>query len=106
RNRAATESTKQKGRYPVMFTSIVLVGLLAASSDGHADPDVAPKSFVILKATPSYADARAVASAAADELAIRMDLRQLAPDRTMGLTFPEEDCRSEFGEYPCYVPRG
>ena len=89
-----------------MFTSIVLVGLLAASSGAHDDSDVVPKSFVILKSTPSYTEARAVAAAAADGLAIRMDLRQLSPDRTMGLTFSEEDCRSEFGEYPCYVPRG
>ena len=94
-----------------MLTSAVfLAGLCtitsAVAGGDAAEPDVVPKAFVILKATPSYADARAAAAAAAETLAIRMDLRQLSPDRTLGLTFPEADCVDEFGEYPCYVPRG
>jgi hypothetical protein len=35
-----------------------------------------------------------------------MDLRDLAPDQDFGLTFSKESCDNEFGEYPCYVPRG
>jgi hypothetical protein len=90
-----------------MLHGIVLAGLFAiTTAAGDGDPDLTPKSFVVLKSTPSYAEARALAGTAAEKLAIRLDLRQLAPDHTLGLTFSEEDCDSEFGEYPCYVPRG
>jgi hypothetical protein len=90
-----------------MFAGITFAALLALTSVPRPDdPDTVRKSFVILKATPSYADARAVASAAAERLAIRLDLRDLAPDGEAGLTFPEDACKNEFGEFPCYVPRG
>lgn len=96
-----------------MLSGLVLVGVLAASTQAHegaapvdVDPDLVPKAFVVLKMTPKYAEARAFASAAAEALAIRMDLRELSPDDSAGLTFPEDDCRQEFGEFPCYVPRG
>lgn len=90
------------------MTAVVALAALVAvtSSAPERDPDVVRKSFVILKATRSYDDARAVAAAAAERLAIRLDLRELAPDVTVGLTFSKESCDSEFGEYPCYVPRG
>jgi hypothetical protein len=94
----------------MISNAVLFAGLYAATTSGAggdgADPDLVSKAFVILKTTESYADARAVAAAAAETLAIRMDLRQLAPDRAIGLTFPEADCVAEFGEYPCYVPRG
>jgi hypothetical protein len=90
-----------------MFAGLTLAALLAVTSVPRSeDPDVVRKSFVIIKATPSYAEARTAAAAAAERLAIRMDLRDLAPDGAVGLTFPEEACKNEFGEFPCYVPRG
>lgn len=90
-----------------MLPGITLATLVALSAVPRTeDPDVVRKSFVILKATHDYAEARALAGAAAERLAIRLDLRDLAPDRDVGLTFPEEACKNEFGEYPCYVPRG
>jgi hypothetical protein len=98
--------TPRKGA-TVTTTAIVLVTLFAASpAASREDPDVVPKAFVILKKTSSYADARAVASDAAEQLALRMNLRDLAPDPTLGLTFSEDACKSGFGEFPCYVPRG
>jgi hypothetical protein len=90
-----------------MTAAVALVALVAVtSSASERDPDVVRKSFVILKSTPSYADARAVAAAAAERLAIRLDLRDLEPNADAGLTFSKESCDNEFGEYPCYVPRG
>jgi hypothetical protein len=90
-----------------MTALVALAALVAVTSPApDRDPDVVRKSFVILKSTPSYAEARAVAAAAAEHLAIRLDLRELAPDAAAGLTFPRESCENEFGEYPCYVPRG
>lgn len=88
-------------------TGFTLAALLTVTSASPSqDPDVVRKSFVIIKATSRYAEARALALAAAERLAIRLDLRDLAPDAEAGLTFPEEACRNEFGEFPCYVPRG
>jgi hypothetical protein len=90
-----------------MTAAVALVALVAVTAPvSERDPDVVRKSFVILKATPSYTDARAVAAAAAERLAIRLDLRDLEPNADVGLTFSKESCDDEFGEYPCYVPRG
>jgi hypothetical protein len=90
-----------------MFAAVSLAALLAVTATPpSSDPDVVRKSFVIIKATPDYAEARALAAAAAERLAIRLDLRDLAPDGDVGLTFPKEACTEEFGQYPCYVPRG
>jgi hypothetical protein len=91
----------------VIPTAVVLATLLMTPPANVGPPtDVVPKSFVILKATPSYADARSIAATAAEELALRLNLRELAPHATLGLSFPEDTCESEFGEFPCYVPRG
>jgi hypothetical protein len=90
-----------------MFAAVALAALVAVTPPTpEQDPDVVRKSFVIIKSTPSYAEARALATAAAERLAIRLDLRELSPDADVGLTFSQESCTSEFGEYPCYVPRG
>lgn len=90
-----------------MFAAVALAALVAVNASApDRDPEVVRKSFVIIKATPSYAEARAIAAGASERLAIRMDLRELAPDPEAGLTFPKDACASEFGEYPCYVARG
>jgi len=89
-----------------VIPAAVLVLMLATSVEPPEPPDVAPKSFVIVRSTTSYDEARAVAVAAAEQLAFRLNLRELAPDTALGLTFPEDDCKNEFGSFPCYVPRG
>ena len=90
-----------------MFAAAAFAAFVAVTASApDRDPDVVRKSFVIIKATPSYAEARAAAVAAAERLAIRLDLRELVPDVSMGLTFSQDACASEFGEFPCYVPRG
>ena len=87
-----------------MFAAVALASLVAVTSSApDRDPEVVRKSFVIIKSTPSYAEARLLAAAAAERLAIRLDLRELAPDGDVALTFPKESCDDEFGEYPCYV---
>ena len=90
-----------------MFAAVTFAAFVAVTSSApDRDPDIVRKSFVIIKATPSYAEARALAAAAAERLAIRLDLRELVPDVSVGLTFSQDACASEFGEFPCYVPRG
>jgi len=90
-----------------MTAAVALAALVVVTSTApERDPDIVRKSFVIIKSTPSYADARALAAAAAERLAIRMDLRDLEPNADVGLSFSKDSCTNEFGEYPCYVPRG
>jgi len=90
-----------------MIPVVALSALVAVTSSApDRDPDVVRKAFVILKSTASYAEARALAATAAERLAIKLDLRALVPDGSMGLTFSQDACTSEFGEFPCYVPRG
>lgn len=90
-----------------MFSVAAFAALVAVTSPHpDRDPDIVRKSFVIIKSTPSYAEARALAVAAAERLAIRIDLRDLAPDASVGLTFSRAACTDEFGQFPCYVPRG
>lgn len=90
--------------------TLVAVAMLQLSATGAGqegqEVEVVPKSFVIVKSTASYADARGVAFAAAEQLALRLDLRDLTPEATLGLTFSEDACQNEFGSFPCYVPRG
>jgi hypothetical protein len=89
-----------------MFPALALAALIVVTSPADHDPDIVRKSFVIIKSTPSYAEARALAASAAERMAIKLDLRELLPDRNVGLTFSEEACTNEFGEFPCYVARG
>jgi hypothetical protein len=90
-----------------MMPVAVFAALVAVTSSvPDRDPDTVRKSFVILRATPSYSEARALAVAAAERLAIRLDLRELVPDASAGLTFSRDACANEFGDFPCYVPRG
>ncbi|HEY4187919.1 MAG TPA: hypothetical protein VGP07_22780 [Polyangia bacterium] len=64
------------------------------------------KSFVILKSTSSYRDARSFADVAARDLNVKLDLRGLARSSKLGLTFSRSQCIGDFGEFPCYAPRG
>ena len=84
-----------------MSAAVALAALVAVTSSApDRDPDVVRKSFVIMKATPSYAEARALAAAAAERLAIRLDLRELAPDSAVGLTFPKEPATTSSASTP------
>jgi hypothetical protein len=54
-----------------MFAAVTFAASSLSPRQPDRDPDIVRKSFVIIKATPSYAEARAAAVAAAERLAIR-----------------------------------
>jgi hypothetical protein len=90
-----------------------MAGLVALAAPARAQTDSFEEdpepwgetSFVIVKSTARYRAAADFARAASRELGVKLDLRGLHPDPTLGLTFPREQCEDD-GEFPCYWPRG
>ena len=90
---------------------IVVLSVLGLARMSRADDSDEPspwvkKSFVILKSTGSYDEAHRFSIAAAKALDARLDLRDLSPDKKVGLTFSRKACQHEIGSFPCYWPRG
>jgi hypothetical protein len=84
-------------------------------SFGQADNPQAyiKKYFLLIQSTKNYDSALVTARAAARQLAIKLDLRDLIPvkDKFVGLSMPKDSCRKyaeeEGGDdYPCYMARG
>ena len=94
-------------RRRVVLTSLVLLAVSVASRGGESE--LSPwveKAFVILKSTSSYEEALSFVKSAAARLNVEVDLRELSADGRLGLTFPRGTCEEEWGEFPCYFPRG
>jgi hypothetical protein len=64
------------------------------------------KSFIIIKSTKSYTEAKAFAIKASKDLKIKLDLRDLKPNKESGLTWNKKECETNGWDYPCYVARG
>ena len=62
--------------------------------------------FVIVKSTPSYAEAHRTALDASRRLGLKLDLRDLSPSENGGLSFPKASCEADGWTAPCYVARG
>lgn len=91
-----------------MKKHILLIALITLSKFSFAQ-DESPytkMSFVIIQSTKSYADAKATATKAAKALKLKLDLRNLKPHKTAGLTDTKKECEDNGWEYPCYVGRG
>jgi hypothetical protein len=63
-------------------------------------------SFVIIQSTKNYTEAKATANKAAKALKLKLDLRNLKPHKTSGLTDTKKECEDNSWDYPCYVSRG
>lgn len=73
-----------------------------------AQDDVEPyikKYFTIAASTKDYSVAKRKAFKVAEQLDIKLDLRNLHP-RKEGLSFPDSVCINNGWEAPCYVARG
>lgn len=94
-------------RFGVVAT--ILLSFVAAGVSGASEDKPSPwveKSFVILKSTGRYEEALSFLKSAEARLNVKVDLRGLAPNATRGLTLPKSRCEEEWGEFPCYFPRG
>jgi len=94
-----------------VFQLLATLWIMAASSVAAVDdPDPNPwidVSFLIVRSTSDYAEARRVLQGAHDKLGIAINLRGLIHDPRHGLTWPKQDCdRDPLYPFPCYVARG
>ncbi len=46
------------------------------------------------------------AADASKRLKLKLDLRELSPNKEIGLSHNEKACENDFGFFPCYVARG
>ena len=82
-------------------------GFLSAQDDEFDESSLwAERSFVIVGTTENYDAAIEIASDASYHLDLLLDLRELSPDSTIGLTWSPEICDGTGWEHPCYVARG
>lgn len=97
------------------LAALVVVGIVGgmvvyAQEFGQEEEDRswewAERSFVIAKSTTDYDEALDAAQEIASTLDIRLDLRGLAFDPEIGLSWPAMECESGGWEHPCYVARG
>ncbi len=85
---------------------LYLLIILCKFSFAQEESPYVKKSFVIIQSTKTYSAAKATANRAAKGLKLKLDLRNLKPHKTAGLTDAKNECEDNGWEYPCYVSRG
>jgi len=64
------------------------------------------KGFIIISAGKNYDAMKILAQKVAQKLNYELNLRELIPNETTGLTYPKNICNEEDMEYPWYSKRG
>jgi len=90
------------------IVSIAFLSLLCtfAFSKNELISQMLKKSFLIVKSTTEYIEAKQFAEEFSKKSGIEMNLRSLQYSKKIGLTQTMEACISEGYDYPCYVARG
>ncbi len=89
------------------FVAISVSGQVVDSNDSLQQEYLWKKqSFLILKSTRDYNEARVFAANARKLLNAGSDDRDLEQHDGLGLTLPKSVCLEEGDTYPCYVVRG
>lgn len=89
----------------LFLTILYFFNLKAQESD--LSSQTVNKKFVIIFSSKDYDQALKISEEAAKKLDIKLDLRDLTKNGTIGLTWSKEICEGDGGTgYPCYVPRG
>ena len=90
------------------FLTLIAIFFAIASFAQNQDPlnETVTKEFLILHSGKDYNKALAIAKSASTKLGLKMDLRNLKPNKELGLSDSRSECEGTFGFYPCYVPRG
>lgn len=84
---------------------VVTIQMLWGMEDTIAEQSVS-KSFLIVKSTKSYSEAKAFAEVLAKKSGLKLDLRGLEYKKEIMLSHPRAECRENGFGYPCYVARG
>ncbi len=91
---------------------LILLLLLASSFICNAqnkphDPIPYETKYVcIILSTKSYTEAKKVAQQAGKKCNLKIDYRNLLPNKKIGLTLSKADCENEGWDYPAYYARG
>ncbi len=64
------------------------------------------KEFLIIYSGSNYKDALKTVNEASKKLKLKVNLRNLEPNKEIGLSLSEKGCEDDFGFFPCYVARG
>jgi hypothetical protein len=87
----------------------LLFSIIFATLQIQAQPEPIPyvnKHFCIILSTKSYVEAKKVAEQAAKKYKIKIDYRDLLPNKKIGLTYNKADCEAQGWDYPAYYSRG
>ncbi len=85
---------------------LFLLIILCKFSFAQEESQFVKMSFVIIQSTKKYSEAKATALKAAKTLKLKLNLRNLKPHKTAGLTDAKKACEDNGWDYPCYVSRG
>ncbi len=88
------------------YILLIFLVILCKFSFAQDEYPYTKMSFVIIQSTKNYVAAKATAIKAAKALKLKLDLRNLKPHKTAGLTDAKKECEDNGWEYPCYVSRG
>ncbi len=86
----------------ILFVCLIAKPILAQVTE--PEPYI-KKSFCIILSTKSYTEADKVAQQAAKKLNVKLDYRNLEPNKKIGLTLPK-DTEDPEASYPFYYARG
>lgn len=95
-----------------MKTTLSILLIFICSLNGFAQKkwnSEIPKQIIIVRSTKSYDEALAAAKDASKKLGKKLDLRNLTPNAKIGLTWPENLCKtggSDEKDFPYYPARG
>lgn len=88
------------------FLILTLTLFTVLQLDAQEIPETEKKGFVIVASGKNYDAMKILAKTVAEKMDYKLDLRDLVPDETLGLTLTKEDCENENYEFPWYIARG
>lgn len=90
----------------VLFVMALLSSALSAEPKDDFQDQYVKKRIVILLSSKDYKQAERFARRVAAKSEVKLDLRDLKPNQSIGLTFPKQHCADGGFDYPCYIARG
>jgi len=87
--------------------SIILLFVFAVMRiNAQEESQTVKKGFLIVSASKNYDATKILAKKVSEKLGYKLNLRDLIPNKTLGLTFPKDTCEVNNFEFPTYIARG
>jgi hypothetical protein len=88
------------------ITCLFIIFITLSSNAQNTESDIVQKGMIVMRSTKNYNEAKKFAEKASKKLSLKLDLRELTPNKQEGLTFSQFECEDNGWEYPCYIFRG